>query len=342
MRNVFSKKSKAGIVLGFLTALALDHQSWAAEVKLSGLIFGQYGQYLSRYDSAGAEVKNRGDFTITRIYMTGEAKFSDALKGKTVLEGNTSAGNPVYLKNAFMEYAFCSMASGVFGLIGTPWNGFEEGIWGRRFVQKVHADQEGLLASVDKGVGLLGKLPGGFGEYHATYVNGEGITSAEKTGLNGRHKDAMVRVSVSPMPEGPLSGLRVHAYAQKGKIADGDFQKRDTYVGAVSQKTDRYHAMASFIQSKKGSGAVDVKKAGFSVHGALNFDRGFSVFGRYDGYDPNKDADDDSYRRGTVGADYKLADGVRVAVSDQMLTYQTETTVMKNENQLLFQFEAKF
>lgn len=316
----------------------------AADVKVGGLVFGQYAHQLSDTNAAGTTGRNRGDFSISRIYLIGEAKFSPEFKAKIVLEGNTTgAGNAVFLKNAFGEYQFHENGSVTFGLIGTPWIGFEEGIWGRRFVEKVQTDLEKQLNSADKGVGLLGKFPGGYGDAHLVFVNGEGTTNNELGGESGRHKDGAIRVSLRPVPklEG-LAGLRLHGYFQKGKIQNGDNRVRDRAIGGVSYEPGWGHLMASYFSAKQGNGAMDVETEGYSVHGSVKLPKNSSVFARYDSTDPDSDIDDDAASRLIFGVDHKLFEGVRISLNDKILNREAETPAKADENQLYLQFEAKF
>lgn len=349
---------KAWLLAGILLALGAG-AARAADVKFGGLIFGQYAHWLSKRNSSAADARGRSAFSVSRIYVNAEAKFSDKLKGKVVLEGKTDEAtkNLVFLKNAFGEYSFCDHAGMTFGVIGTPWIGFEEGIWGRRFVQKVQLDQEGLLSSADGGVGLIGKLPKGYGSYHMVYVNGEGYNKDELAAGNGRAKDYMTRLTIVPLPEQingvDLSGFNVHTFLQQGHIQSGEARRRDRYVFGASYKHALGYLMYSYYTGAQGDGTLNRKIDGWSMHGSVNLPRDFSLFARYDrnGKAGNGETAasirSESWNRGIVGVDYKLADGARVALSDQWLTPVKPEAVgtitnKANENQLLAQLELKF
>lgn len=330
--------------------LSISNVCLATEVKLTGLIYGQYGHYLSRFNSAGIDVKNRGEFAISRVYVTGEAKFTDKLKGHITLESNTTqvpdtghGSNSAFVKFAYLEHKLSPPANFTLGLIRTPWIGFEETIWGRRFIQKISADQEGLLIAADKGVGVAGQFPKGYGDYHLIYANGEGTTTVEKTGRDGRFKDTMFRLSIAPLTGTEnLSKLKLHGYVHQGKIQAGDARRRDRYILALSNQTDRFHLMGSYAWALDGNGANNVKVRSYSLHGSIKLTKPMSLFARYDWYDPNKDIADNAHNRAIFGVDYKLTDGVRLSLNDQILTREAETAAQKDENQLLAQFEVKF
>lgn len=336
--NEMNKLFGVMIVVGGLLGTVLEMPVRAADVKMTGLIFGQYNHYLSDSDMSGtANMLNRSEFTISRIYMNAEAKFSPTIKSKIVLEGNsTTAGNAVFVKNAFMEWAVADEVNVFFGLIGTPWIGFEEGIWGRRFVKKTYQDEEGILKSADKGIGLGWKLPGGYGDLHAVYVNGEGNSAVELAANEGRFKDVLARMTIIPLPgDESLSGLKLHAYIQQGQVKGGAFQARHRMIGALSYQAASYHLMASYVTGQDGSGTADVDLTGFSVHGSIKPLKDVGVFGRMDSYKKSTT----EYTRYTVGVDQKLAEGVRISLNDQM---EVPTSGKTYENQVLAQVELKF
>lgn len=354
----------------------------AADVKFGGLIFGQYGMYTSKTTSGYGPLRGKGEFDITRIYVTGEGKFSPTVKGKIVIEGNGTSNasadshkaNQVFLKNAFLTWTPLEPLSVDAGMIGMPWNGFEEKIWGRRFVQKTPMDQQGILNSADKGIGVLYSIPKGYGDVRAVYVNGEGYAVQETATGDGRYKDAGLRVSITPVPENErVGGVRLHMYVQNGQSGTGEAKRRDRYLAGVSYQGAKGHLMYSAVKSYTGNnasvgatfpnvptaGSNNRRTWGQSVHGAYKVCKSASVFGRYDyfsveaarlGATSATTADTDSFSRGTLGVDYKLAEGMTVSLNDQWLTPNNKPSgkaaptrqVKNNENLVLLQFEAKF
>ena len=341
----------------------------AADVKFGGLIHGQWGMYTSNVNSSNVGLKGKNEFDITRIYITGEGKFSPTVKGKIVVEsngtqvnGSTDAhkANAAFLKNAFITWTPLEPLSVEAGMIGMPWIGFEEKIWGRRFVQKTYTDQQGMFNSADKGIGVLYTIPKGYGDVHAAYVNGEGYNVQEAVSGDGRYKDAAVRVSISPMPENEwVGGMKFHMYVQNGQQGSGEAKRRDRYLAGVSYQGKKGHLMYSAVKSYQGNntsntdtpsvGSYNRRTWGQSLHGSFKFHELASVFGRFDTFSTEAarlsatgatTADTDAFNRGILGVDYKLAEGVMVSLNDQWLT--PLTGVKKNENQILVQFEAKF
>ncbi|MEK6536042.1 MAG: hypothetical protein AABZ63_00970 [Actinomycetota bacterium] len=341
----------------------------AADVKFGGLIHGQWGMYTSNVNSSNVGLKGKNEFDITRIYITGEGKFSPTVKGKIVVEsngtqvnGSTDAhkANSAFLKNAFITWTPLESLSIDAGMIAMPWVSFEEKIWGRRFVQKTHMDQQSLLNSADKGLGVLYTIPKGYGDVHAVYVNGEGYNVQEAVSGDGRYKDAAMRVSVTPVPENEwVGGVKLHMYVHNGQIASGEAKRRDRYLAGVSYQGSKGHLMYSASKSYQGNntsntatpsvGSYNRRTWGQSLHGSVKVCKSASMFGRFDTFSTEAarlsgtgatTAHTDAFNRGILGVDYKLAEGVMVSLNDQWLT--PLTGVKKNENQVLVQFEAKF
>jgi hypothetical protein len=337
-------------------AVLISVPAVAADVKFGGLVFGGYEQNLSKKDSTGGAAKSRGEFKINRIYMNADAKFSPKLKGKLVLEGNTTAAtdtghgsNPVFVKYAFGEYALHDLASVHFGLLANPWNGNEEKVWGRRFVEKVQADLEGKHSSADKGVGLFLKDPKGYAEFFATYVNGEGTSTVELSTGTGKFKDWHARLSVAPLKDiAGFSGLKLHAYTQQGQIRDGGARRRDRYIGGVSYEHDKFHVMASYIRGDDGNGIRNLRFDGYSLHGSAKVSKKSALFARMDrfskaGTGATAATMTDTARRFWFGADYKVAEGARIALTDTVYHPSRPIPYSKNNQHLLrADFELKF
>jgi len=203
-------------------------------------------------------------------------------------------------------------------------------------VQKIFVDNEKIENAGDKGLGVLWKFPGGYGDLHFTVVNGEGVTAKEKTGFDGRFKDFMGRVTMVPFPKNEsLSGLKIHAFVHRGQVEGGPFQARHRMIGAVSYQAASYYLMASYVAGQDGNGAADVDVTGYSIHGSLQVLQDVNVFGRMDGYKKSTT----EYNRYTVGVDHTLAEGVRVSINDQVVVPTSGKTY---ENQMLAQVELKF
>lgn len=356
------------LFLRTLMMTAFAAPSFAADVKLGGLVYGQAAMIVSPRDQSGVDSRGKGSFDITRIYLHAATTFDPHWKARITLEGNAnsvkeSSGNegqnPVFLKFAFVQYSnlFDKGVDIQGGQIPLPWNGFEEEIWGRRYVQKVMTDLQSVLNSADKGLGLLVPFPKGYGDAHLAVVNGEGTTTTETGGAAGRQKDYMGRVSLCPLPgDDLLKGLRVHAFLQQGRSGLSSSsptillpnRERNRALFAVSFQHSRWHLMYDYWEAFTGVGTTVASNAhskpkGFSVHGHADLPYELTAFGRYDRFDGGLLTGYYPKTLSIVGVERKFNDNVRLAFDGQFASgRRKDTTAALNEAQLAFQVEAKF
>lgn len=309
------------------------------EVKISGLMFGQAVFFMgnSKTDTGG-NISSFSSFDIPRVYLNTEVKLDDKITAFVQLEANkisidqwssAAVDKTPYIKQANIKYKdIFKDATLSLGQIGTPWNGFEEGIWKHRFVSKVLPDLQGFLGSVDRGVGLKGKLLDGKIEYDAQIVNGEG--AANET---NKYKDFIGKVTFIP---GSVAGLKLHLYGQKGDYTGGLVRNR-TIVG-ISYESEKWNGMINYYGGNDKAKGV----RGISVHGVFNIDPKKWVFARYDNWDPDKDTNDDKSTNFILGVGHKISDRVRGALNYQSLSREKETATKSNRNALYYSLEVKF
>jgi hypothetical protein len=356
----------------------------APEVKLGGLLFAQATDITSPRNFAGADASGRTSFDVTRLYVIADAKFDEHWKSRFIVEANTIGGqqtitggvvsnnkdanNSVFLKQAWLEYSNL-LDAGVNiqgGQIGTSWDSLEISIWGRRYIQKQYADINGLVPTADKGVGVYGKIPKGYGDYSAQIVNGEGIAATEAaSGAAGRQKDYSLLLSLIPVPQSEyLKGLRLNGYVQQGQTGNlsttagqgllPNRERNRTFFGA-SYKNDTCHLMYTYYIADTGvagttqAAALNTKSRGYSVHGSYALPWfGLSPFARYDRFDAGTMVDYAPQTLVIGGLEKKFNDNVRMSLADQYRHSQSGafagslTKVSSNENVLGVYAEAKF
>jgi hypothetical protein len=290
------------LLVACVLSLTCVAQSMAADVKVGGIMYPQYQMTGSKKNLAGDDAKGYSAFEVTRLYVTGDVKVDDHWKGRFILEtqtnGTDDAGegqNAVFLKQAFIEYANL-MDKGVniqFGQIPTLWQGYEDAIWGHRYVAKTSLDHWSALATADKGVSIWIPLPMSFGNFQAAYVNGTGAKNTENTttpsaSTAGRQKDIHLRLAITPLPNmDVLKGLQLHGYMLRGRwgytqVADAPAtpqnRNRSLVLGGVSFKHELGHVMGYYWEGQNtastntnpvATGAVN-KSKGYSVHADVN------------------------------------------------------------------------
>jgi len=341
---MFKKLITVFVMLFPLNTFAQEKKQ-KVETKISGVIFAGYGFYLSKYLADGTKSRNFNSFDIPRVYFNAEAKFSDKIKAFAQLEVNLiskeiwtakEAKNDVYLKQVWLEIKdLYPDAKLTVGFVPVPWRGYEEKIWGHRFVSKILDDIEGLQSSTDRGLRLNGKVLK-YIEYDLAILNGEGTKLNE---IN-KYKDYNVKTAI----ETPfLPGLKLNLFYQKGN--NDKNQPRNRIFSGLSYESKRLNAMGTYYYTN-GIGVADEYKKekghGFSVHSVVNLTDRQWVFARYDYFDPNKDKDGDAKQRIILGYGYKITEGIKVAVDYQIQLREKETPEAKNVSALFSHLEVKY
>ena len=91
----------------------------------------------------------------------------------------------------------------------TPYFDVIEGVYRYRFQGTTFVERTGLLSSSDVGLSAHANVPGGYGDLHLGFYNGETYTRPEANG----QKAFQARASVRPLPRRSfLKGARLHAF----------------------------------------------------------------------------------------------------------------------------------
>lgn len=338
---------KASLLILILVAAAS-----AASVKAGGRIFGYFSNTMSDPDSAKV---GYNEFGVSRAYLEVKADFIEANKDETpLLKANAKITYDVepldgfvkinpdpadstppsvsissvymgFLKVAYGEIgAFRGMPGELWiriGQIVTTWTGYEENLWRLRYVAKVMTDEYKVLNSADRGISAEYKFPSGYGSADVMYVNGEGY----KSGETNEFKDMAGRISVFPLAGmgQPLSGFGIHGYYQLGKPSEDQVRNR-TIAGASYTLGDKFGLMGSYLIAANGSSDDPTDAAGYSgwawvdAGKLMNSPYSFGLFGRYDNYDPDSEAEDDASSFIIAGAYFGFAKGWQLAADYQL------------------------
>ncbi|MBI2119853.1 MAG: hypothetical protein HYT97_09570 [Elusimicrobia bacterium] len=323
----------------------------ALEVKPGGLIFAHYEFVASQHLQNGTTTQNYSAFEVSRIYLNMDAKVDDKVSAFINLEANLTSrdnkNNRVYLKNAELRLNFHKAAKLSFGLIASPWRGYEEGLWKHRFVSKILEDIEGLLPASDRGVRLSGQIP--FFAYDAMIGNGEG-TGGDGTGGNettahgagGRFKDYTAKVAIIPFQtlSGPLKGLKLNALCHKGE--KNETTLRDRLYAGLSYESKVLNLAGNYYNADNSAQAAPSRGEGFSFYTVVAPIEKFWLFVRFDKYDPDIHVGGDTRMRFFSGLGYQVTKGVRVAL-DHLYTLQERRSLTRQDESIFFiHTEAKF
>lgn len=316
-------------VLG-LTLLALS-SAYAIEGNFSGVVLTQY----QNTPASGAN-----SFDVTRAYLTYLAKLPGNVKMRYTTDLTRSLGNNVttgaltlFAKYAWLEISEVpQLLNGKlrFGLIETPWIGFEDGIWGYRIQGSDFVDRWGLVSSADFGVSLAGNL--GPLEYDGAIINGAGYKSAE----NNRSKRSELRLTSKPM-----KNVLVSAFTSQDYLNDNVNTLRQLYIGQVAYKDHDYTLAGDYLVGTSLSTA-NVNTSGYSIFGTvrlgmiLDWLKGYTFIGRMDQRDPNTSAANDELTIYIAGISYELIKGTLILLDVERQRGTTNTTTAYGHIQVKF------
>jgi hypothetical protein len=279
-------------------------------------------------------------FSLERGYFRIEPKFNDKVKGRFNVDffsdedGLDGAG--LKLKYAYLDFSEVlpipeSKIS--VGLIkhyfGTIYD------WEYLSIQKALEDKEKVASSTDYGLALYGYLPGGFGEYAVSLLNGEGY---KKTGADvDKEPEIAANLRVIPIP-GLTVGVSV--------LYESDESDRLAYAGVAHFSKGAFELWGEYLASDMN----DVTGSGFMVMPILKL-KGMTgididLLGRFDMWDGDTDIDDNGHMNITAGVNWNL---IRNEKGSPMvfLQIQGERTMFEDEtaldiDQLMLQLQWKF
>jgi len=270
--------------------------------KVGSTIFGDYtyNQSPTAKDADGNTIHN-SSFNISRAYInvTGNLNHLIAYRITPDITRESGSGSSLNgsltfrLKCAFGQFNlddWTTKGSWVrFGLQQTPFIDYDVSIYRYRFQGTTFEDREGLFPSSDFGASGHWTFPGGYGDLHAGFYNGEGYNKAETNNEKAFH----IRGSVRPLPlGGPLKGLRLTGYVDEDHyVADA---KRQRYVGQITFEHPLINIGADYVAAKdqtsvsKGS----VTGNGYTIWATPRLGTtGWQALLRHDEFKPNKDTD---------------------------------------------------
>lgn len=223
-----------------------------------------------------------------------------------------------YGKFKLPDFAFMTKPFIEAGVVHMPWLDFEEHINFYRCQDTMFVERNKAFNSADFGltfVSLLGgemndeykknvnsNYPGRYGSMSLGIYNGGGYHASEKN----ENKAIEGRLTIRPLPD-IVPGLQLSYFGITGKGNKDTDPDWNFNLGMLSYEHE-YVSLTGQYYSGKGNQAGDDEndKDGYSVFAEIKPLKQFTVFGRYDKFDPNTDADDDDNSRYIVGAAYHL------------------------------------
>ncbi len=266
----------------------------------------------------------RGYFRVTKELMPWfDAHITLDTTQESVKDSKLSDSIQVRVKYAYgkfklPDFAFMTKPFIEAGVVHMPWLDFEEHINFYRCQDTMFVERNKAFNSADFGltfVSLLGgemndeykknvnsNYPGRYGSMSLGIYNGGGYHASEKN----ENKAIEGRLTIRPLPD-IVPGLQLSYFGITGKGNKDTDPDWNVNLGMLSYEHE-YVSLTGQYYSGKGNQAGDDEndKDGYSVFAEIKPMKQFSVFGRYDKFDPNTDADDDDNSRYIVGAAYHL------------------------------------
>jgi len=205
-------------------------------------------------DLTGGEL-NESVFSLERGYFRVEPTFNDRIKGRFNVDlfsdDDALDGAGLKLKYAYLDFS---------GVLPVPGSKISVGLikhyfgtvydWEYISIEKALEDKEGVAASTDYGIALFGYLPGGYGEYAVSLLNGEGY---KKTG-GDLDKQPEIAANLRIVP---LSGITIGGSV----LYENDDSDRLAYALVVNLSKGPFELWGEYLVSDKN----DITGSGFMV-----------------------------------------------------------------------------
>jgi hypothetical protein len=318
------KKKKLRVVFSLAIFAFIAAGIASAQQTFNTTIYFDYTTYLSNEGPVTSAAKDNF-FAFRRAYFTYENKINDKLKFRfrydadntanityvDFAKGSTKKDDKLrpFVKHIYLDYSGLLPDSSLkVGMTETLTFGPAEARWGYRSVAKTlmdgYTDITGVsidASSADLGASLSGRLAK-FARYGFMFYNGAGYSHAE----SDKYKKIAGQLHLLP-----LAGLSVVGYL--------DYEKQDADNSAVTYKVDGYIEMVKdFVFGAeyfvyKNDKNLTADKAHYDVSGLSLFGRyaikaNFSLFARFDRYEPSSKSSDDEMNLVIAGFDWAPVD----------------------------------
>ncbi len=326
---------------GCLVCLVIQFLGFVAPVNLKGMETKISMTLWNRYTAEMVDGEpNKSAFTLERGYFRVEPTFNDKVKGRFNIDVFSSDkftdGAGLKLKYAYLDFS---------NVLPIPESSINVGLikhyfgtiydWEYISIEKALEDKEGVAASTDYGLALFGYIPGGYGEYEISVLNGEGY---KKTGGNlDKEPEFAGNIRIVPLPGVTLGGSVLY---------ENDESERLAYAGVGHFSKGPFELWGEYLVQDKS----DVTSSGFMVMPILklksltNID--VDIVGRFDMWDGNTDVTDDGHMVVIGGLNWNLVRDEKNA-PQVFLQIQGEKTIFEDEiksdiNRLMIQLQWSF
>jgi hypothetical protein len=228
-----------------------------------------------------------------------------------------------HVRHAFMDVGGLVPYHHIYaGMIATPWNNYENGIWGWRMLRPVAVTEQGYLPVADLGLGFGGNFLGGKIDHHVTFTNGGGYMNVEMS----KGKNIDYRFSVMPFaPHTVMGGFSANALLHYGNLIDDPRTEDLAYGFLAGLEHDFVNFGVGYFRRTMGPEGAEVDDYFITGYGWVKLPNHMHVVGRFDMVDPNADVDDNGYNDILFGFGLDFAGGhCRVMPNYRTVMYQAE------------------
>ena len=257
--------------------------------KVGATIFGDYthgNQIADAFNVARAYINVTGNLNHWISF-----RITPDIARETGTGSSLSGSQNFRLKYAFGQFNLDDWATrGTWLRLGvqqTPLIDYEEGIYRYRFQGTIFPEREGYLTSSDAGFAGHYNFPGGYGDLHTGYYNGEGYSHTEAND----EKAFQIRASVRPLPLGGVwKGLRLAGYTDEDHYASN--AKRERFLGQVTYESTYLNGGADVLSAKDRTTitARELSGRGWSVWLNPRHPSGWELLLRHDDTKPDSQA----------------------------------------------------
>lgn len=304
----------------------------------------------------GDSQESYNDFTLTRGYFTFKKSGPAWIGMRVTMDVYQDNTGDYKVREKYLYAELKANGAGPLtdwisevGLGHIPWLDFEEHINPFRCQGTMAIERAGVFNSADVGISIRGNLDGKlidaaaktgnssydgrYGSWHLGVYNGGGYHASE----NNNNKVVEGRLTIRPIPE-IIPGLQLSYFGAFGKGNTISHPDYSVNLGMLSFEhprvilTGQYFATAGNAKGNWVSLTGEaLKTAGYSVFGDFKVmpDYGFSVFGRYDHFDIDKDhiiADESAYDIVMAGVSYTLSQNNLLLVDYETTAYGNNAT----------------
>lgn len=303
-----------------LMVIAAAARSVQAQVEGSGRLMGR--AYFDLSKGLSDDNKEVLTYRFRRVYFTYDMKISDNVSGRfqTDVEQNTAGYYRVFLKNAYAEWKAKDNLSLRFGQQGTILFGDIEQYWGYRSVAKTMQDHFGVRSAADIGISGRFKISD-IVSLRVMMSNGDGFSKKDDEGIGTFNKAYEVQGVITPAGGLLISlHLGMNGFDVDGDPATDDSENSTTMDISAGYEGDGFAIGGSFTSQTNHQFNDGEDGSGFWAFGRYSLpNSSLTLLGRYDNWDPDTGAGDNTETYMIIGLDYEVAEGLSIIPNIQQM-----------------------